>query len=68
MLRVGNARAQRQPAPGEASAALQFDDGAAVSARLVVGADGLRSWVRAAAGIDAHLHPYGQTAVVANFA
>lgn len=39
-----------------------------LSARLMVGADGLRSWVRAAAGIVAEPRPYGQTAVVANFA
>ena len=38
-----------------------------LSARLMVGADGLRSWVRAAAGIVAEPRPYGQTAVVANF-
>lgn len=38
-----------------------------LSARLIVGADGSRSWVRAAAGIDAEPRPYGQTAVVANF-
>ncbi len=37
-------------------------------ARLVVGADGLRSWTRQAAGIVAEPRPYGQTAVVANFA
>lgn len=37
-------------------------------ARLVVGADGLRSWVRQAAGILAEPRPYGQTGVVANFA
>jgi 2-polyprenylphenol 6-hydroxylase len=36
-------------------------------ARLVVGADGIRSWVRAAAGIAAEPRLYGQTAVVANF-
>ncbi len=36
-------------------------------ARLVVGADGIRSWVRAAAGIVAEPKSYGQTAVVANF-
>lgn len=39
-----------------------------LSARLLVGADGLRSWVRTAAGIVAEPRPYGQTAVVANFA
>jgi 2-octaprenyl-6-methoxyphenol hydroxylase len=36
-------------------------------ARLVVGADGLRSNVRQMAGIVAATKPYGQTAVVANF-
>ena len=47
---------------------LHFDDGTAVTARLVVAADGLHSWVRSAAGIGATVRPYGQTAVVANFA
>jgi 2-octaprenyl-6-methoxyphenol hydroxylase len=50
------------------SAELRFDDGMTVTARLVVAADGLRSWVRATAGIVAAPRPYGQTAVVANFA
>jgi 2-octaprenylphenol hydroxylase len=39
-----------------------------LAARLVVGADGVRSWVREAAGIVAEPKPYGQTAIVANFA
>jgi ubiquinone biosynthesis UbiH/UbiF/VisC/COQ6 family hydroxylase len=39
-----------------------------LAARLVVGADGIRSWVRGAAGLLAEPRPYGQTAVVANFA
>jgi ubiquinone biosynthesis UbiH/UbiF/VisC/COQ6 family hydroxylase len=39
-----------------------------LTARLIVGADGVRSWVRAAAGMFAEPKPYGQTAVVANFA
>jgi 2-octaprenyl-6-methoxyphenol hydroxylase len=43
-------------------------DGTTLSARLVVGADGLRSHVREAAGIAAVAKAYGQTAVVANFA
>lgn len=38
-----------------------------LSARLMVGADGVRSWVRGAAGLVAARRPYGQTAVVANF-
>jgi 2-octaprenylphenol hydroxylase len=39
-----------------------------LAARLVIGADGLRSWVRQAAGIVGEPRPYGQTAVVANYA
>ncbi len=50
------------------AATIAFADGSAASARLVVAADGLRSWVRAAAGVNASVRPYGQTAVVANFA
>ncbi|MFO1397911.1 MAG: UbiH/UbiF family hydroxylase [Burkholderiales bacterium] len=50
---------------------LRLDDGGTpreLAARLVVGADGLRSWVREAAGIVAEPRPYGQVGVVANFA
>jgi 2-octaprenylphenol hydroxylase len=50
------------------SAELALGDGTRLSARLVVGADGIRSWVRDAAGMGAPAKPYGQTAVVANFA
>jgi 2-polyprenylphenol 6-hydroxylase len=49
-------------------ALLRFGDGTGVEARLLVAADGLHSWARAAAGIVAAVRPYGQTAVVANFA
>ena len=41
--------------------------GRVIRARLVVAADGAGSAVRAAAGISADEHAYGQTAVVANF-
>ncbi|HTT13003.1 MAG TPA: FAD-dependent monooxygenase [Burkholderiaceae bacterium] len=41
--------------------------GRTIGARLVVAADGAGSAVRAAAGISAEEHVYGQTAVVANF-
>ena len=39
-----------------------------LNAKLIVGADGARSWVRQAAGLATEPRPYGQTAVVANFA
>ena len=37
-------------------------------AKLIVGADGVRSWVRHAAGLAAEPRSYGQSGVVANFA
>jgi ubiquinone biosynthesis UbiH/UbiF/VisC/COQ6 family hydroxylase len=40
----------------------------ALGARLLVAADGLKSWVRQAAGMTAEPRSYGQTGVVANFA
>jgi ubiquinone biosynthesis UbiH/UbiF/VisC/COQ6 family hydroxylase len=54
----------------EGTLTLGADDVAprSLAARLVVGADGVRSWVREAAGIVAEPKPYGQTAIVANFA
>ena len=51
-----------------ASARLLLAGGRTVDARLVVAADGARSAVRAAAGINAQELPYGQAAIVANFA
>lgn len=50
------------------SAELSFDDGDALSSRLIVAADGVRSWTRAQAGMRDQPRPYAQTAVVANFA
>ena len=61
----------------EAAAALRVDDdgarlrladGRILHAHLLVGADGARSWTRSQSGIEARVRPYGQTAVVANFA
>ena len=49
------------------SAVLTLDDGTALRARLVVGADGSESRVRAAAGIASVPADYGQLGVVANF-
>jgi len=49
------------------SAELKLADGRVLAARLLVGADGIRSWLRAEAGIPGAPRPYRQTAVVANF-
>jgi ubiquinone biosynthesis UbiH/UbiF/VisC/COQ6 family hydroxylase len=49
------------------AARVSLGDGRELRARLVAGADGARSAVRAAAGIAARESDYGQVAVVANF-
>jgi 2-polyprenylphenol 6-hydroxylase len=46
---------------------LTLADGRRYKASLIVGADGMQSWVRHAAGIVAEPKPYGQQGVVANF-
>lgn len=51
----------------EAAASLVLADGQALSAKLVVGADGAHSFVREQAGIAASERDYGQSALVANF-
>ena len=53
---------------GSDAARLRLVDGRDVEARLAIGADGARSFVRNAAGIAATETPYGQSGVVANFA
>jgi ubiquinone biosynthesis UbiH/UbiF/VisC/COQ6 family hydroxylase len=50
------------------SATVRLGDGSELQARLVIGADGARSAVRAAAGRNATVKDYGQTALVCNFA
>lgn len=52
----------------ERRATIALHDGRSLTARLVIGADGARSLVRARAGIASEAEDYGQTAVVANFA
>ena len=53
----------------EAQAAqLELGDGRVLCPRLVVGADGADSWVRAQTAITVEMRRYQQTAVVANFA
>lgn len=48
-------------------ATLTLDDGRTLTARLVVAADGARSWVREQVGIEAKTTPYEEKGVVANF-
>jgi 2-octaprenylphenol hydroxylase len=48
-------------------ATVQLDDGCALRAALVVGADGAQSWVRGQCDIGMDYRSYGQRAVVANF-
>jgi len=52
----------------ERQARLRLADGQALSARLIVGADGANSFVRSRAGIAVSEKDYGQAALVANFA
>jgi ubiquinone biosynthesis UbiH/UbiF/VisC/COQ6 family hydroxylase len=51
----------------DSHAEIQLTDGNSVQAALVVGADGLNSWVREQAAIDISRQSYQQTGVVANF-
>lgn len=50
------------------AANVQLANGDTLSAELVVGADGGQSWVRAQCNIDFDYRPYGQRAIVSNFA
>ena len=50
-----------------AAVALRLEDGTALAAKLLVGADGADSWVRNQAGIGVMPAAYGQLGVVANF-
>ncbi|TWI60887.1 ubiquinone biosynthesis UbiH/UbiF/VisC/COQ6 family hydroxylase [Pseudoduganella lurida] len=51
----------------EAGATVHLEDGSAIKASLVVGADGANSWVRSQSDIGLDYKPYGQKGVVANF-
>ena len=50
------------------AATISLEDGREIAARLLVGADGARSRVRARSGIEVESRRYGHSAVVANFA
>ncbi len=49
-------------------AEVRLEDGRLVTARLVVGADGVHSWARREAGMLHEPQPYHQQGIVANFA
>lgn len=51
--------------PGDGHDVLRLDDGRRLRARLVVAADGAASPLRAMAGIEAPMHDYGQSGLVA---
>ena len=51
----------------ESHAEVRLDDGTQLDTLLVVGADGVNSWVRNQAGIEESRRPYHQIGVVANF-
>ena len=46
---------------------LTLDDGEVIQSKLLVGADGARSWVRGVMQSKVHQHHYQQQAIVANF-
>jgi 2-octaprenylphenol hydroxylase len=52
---------------GEEAVTLTLEGGRQLKAALLVGADGVNSWVREQAGISAQIRPYGELGVVANF-
>jgi 2-octaprenyl-6-methoxyphenol hydroxylase len=54
--------------PADDGVSLQLDDGSALSARLVVGADGRKSLCRQAAGIETSRQDYPQAALTVNLA
>jgi len=51
----------------ESHAEVQLEDGRLLKTSLVVGADGVNSWVRNQANIEVSRHAYRQVGVVANF-
>lgn len=48
-------------------AQISLHSGEVLRAKLIIGADGAQSWVRAALGMDCTLSAYGQSGLVANF-
>ena len=52
---------------GKANCEVGLDDGGTITARLLVGADGMHSRVRSAVNIEAQVDSAGQKGVIANF-
>jgi ubiquinone biosynthesis UbiH/UbiF/VisC/COQ6 family hydroxylase len=52
---------------GDDGATVRLDDGSAIKAELVVGADGADSWVRGQCDIGIDYRAYNQRAIVSNF-
>ncbi|WP_038497174.1 FAD-dependent monooxygenase [Collimonas arenae] len=65
-LRVINGRVQSMQIDA-AAATVQLESGEAISAALIIGADGAQSWVRSQCGIGIDYRSYKQRGVVANF-
>jgi 2-octaprenyl-6-methoxyphenol hydroxylase len=57
-----------EPSPDRSRIDVQLSDATALSARLLVAADGARSTIRSKAGIATHGWTYGQSAIVVNVA
>ncbi|MNS06178.1 2-octaprenylphenol hydroxylase [compost metagenome] len=66
-VRIVHGRASTLKTNTEA-ATVELANGDTLSAELVVGADGGQSWVRSNCNIDFDYRPYGQRAIVSNFA
>jgi len=58
----------REPSPDRGRIDTRLSDAKALSARLLVAADGARSTIRSKAGIATHGWTYGQSAIVVNVA
>jgi 2-octaprenyl-6-methoxyphenol hydroxylase len=58
----------REPSPDRGRIDARLSDAKALSARLLVAADGARSTIRSKAGIATHGWTYGQSAIVVNVA
>lgn len=63
---IGSARGVSMES-GDHARLVRLDDGNLLAAKLVVGADGARSWVREVAGIGITAHDFQQIGVVANY-